>query len=211
MKYVKASKIPKANKPFVRNRTSYRWIENATASGFRVVGYADKLTTLRHTGWYTDEHSNSETYRGVVLQLPARKGKRVIVSGYADPINNDCYLIENTVTECSATDDDDIRDAAMTADSIAQSFAEECVEHDIAYNRLSAAKHGVESDRESFREHIELLRILRQAEPDRQSVFRHGYNQSTAACWRAYRQAVRELHRAVVYARDYNLTLADVY
>lgn len=72
------------------NRTSddgLRWIENAT-SGLRFVDTCDAIKagtarSIDHEGWYTDREFPEDTLRGVVFQLPGRKGKPLFVAGYA--------------------------------------------------------------------------------------------------------------------------------
>ena len=73
------------NRSFEAHGRSLRFVENPEI-GLRCVGYADKiLDHLRHKGWYTyDDGDPSGTLRGVVYQLPARKGKEQYVYGYVE-------------------------------------------------------------------------------------------------------------------------------
>ena len=94
------------------SRRRLRWIENASA-GLRVVGAADSIIRLRHTGWYLDPFGDGETARGYVLQLPARKGVSQYVPAILDANNPDCYVAE------FADVTDDKEDAARFADMAA--------------------------------------------------------------------------------------------
>lgn len=106
-------------------KEGYRWIENASA-GLRLVGYADKVATrIQHKGWYTDD--DGEVLRGVVYQLPARKGKPQYISGYADPYNDDCALLDFTHIH------NDKIQAAYAADRIAELAAEKERDYKEAY------------------------------------------------------------------------------
>lgn len=102
-----------------------RWIEHPGAAGLRFVGYADALAGMRHTGYFVDD-MQMETVRGVVYQLPSRRGRIVYAYGYADPFNN------GPVCLCFADDAQDEHDAAIWADGIAERMAEEAWEHDAA-------------------------------------------------------------------------------
>jgi len=95
-----------------------RWIENA-AAGLRLTGYADEICrSIDHTGWYTDDEGFLETLRGIVYQLPSRKGELRFAYGYADPNNAGAALL--CFDPC-----DDKEDAARWADRFAQIHAEE--------------------------------------------------------------------------------------
>jgi hypothetical protein len=117
-----------------------RWVENAS-DGLRLVDFADKIIGLNHQGWFTeDDGDNGEVYRGVVYQLPTRKGKQRFALptrkgkqrfalptrkgeqrfayGYADPNNEGAALL--CFDPC-----DDKEDAAHWADRFAEKHAEE--------------------------------------------------------------------------------------
>lgn len=73
-----------------------RWIENAT-NGLRFVDTCDAIAhaqgmarSIDHEGWYTDREFPEDTLRGVVFQLPGRKGKPLYVAGYA--ASHDCEV-----------------------------------------------------------------------------------------------------------------------
>lgn len=104
-----------------------RWVENVS-DGLRLVGYADEIARtegrwrlIDHKGWYTDDDgSNGQTLRGVVYQLPARRGQKLAqyVYGYADPNNDDCALL------CFEEPTGEVMRAALAADHFAERFAE---------------------------------------------------------------------------------------
>lgn len=91
----------------------------------RLVGFADEIAKLGHRGWYThDDGDPDEILRGVVYQLPSRKGKLQFMYGYADPNNDGAARLSETIA-------DDKDDAARWADSVAEYAAEE----ECDYNR----------------------------------------------------------------------------
>ncbi len=131
-----------------------RWIENPAACGLRFVGYADDLTPLLdHNGWYLDYEGN-ETARGIVYQLPARRGRPIFVCGYADPYNRrkgreytnpaalsfDVIYGESGYFSTSPIDNPDAADAGRFADRITEIMAE--AERD--YQEVYRARHDFE-------------------------------------------------------------------
>jgi hypothetical protein len=135
-------------------RERFRCIEHASR-GLRIVGPADEIIRLGHTGWYTDPFDTGETVRGYVVQLPARGGECVYIPAIEDPCNTDCYICDFH----SATDDK--KDAARWADSMAESYAER--ERD--YQTKESAKMRAEELREEARtlraEHSAMIAELR--------------------------------------------------
>lgn len=101
--------------------SGFRWIENVSC-GLRLVGKAHDIIRLDHTGWYIN--SFYETCYGIVYQLPARNGKTQFVPAVSDPWNADCALVDFSQIE------DEKESAASRADSMAESYAEECREND---------------------------------------------------------------------------------
>lgn len=102
-----------------------RWIECARC-GLRRIGFADEILGLRHRGWFTHDGGDpSETYRGVVYQLPARDGKTLYVYGYQDPNENSALLSFDWA--------EDKEEAARNADRLADIFAEEARDYDRAW------------------------------------------------------------------------------
>ena len=104
-----------------------RWVENASR-GMRLVGFADKIDRcIRHNGWYTsDEMDMGNLYRGVVYQIPARKGIPCYVYGYADPNNEDCALLSFDLEDTKEA-------AARFADRFADLFAEQARDYQRAW------------------------------------------------------------------------------
>lgn len=104
-----------------------RWMENPTSAGLRFAGYADELSPcISHKGWFVDREFQSETARGVVYRLPARKGRARLVYGYADPHNDGpaCLCFDAADSEGYAAD---------LADNIAERMAEEESEYQEAW------------------------------------------------------------------------------
>ncbi|HDZ74087.1 MAG TPA: hypothetical protein ENH55_15280 [Aurantimonas coralicida] len=126
-------------------------ILNSDAAGLRLVGHADEIATLGHTGWLTTpdgETSKDDTgrCRGVVYQLPGRKGASRFVGGYqfggtdAGPTLDLTTIFEEPATRHIPASNgwraywdwndnprksEAARDAAMMADSMAQHAAED--------------------------------------------------------------------------------------
>jgi len=117
--------------PVYEDRT--RYVENAS-KGLRLVGFADKITHLNHKGWYIDDDERGcDVMRGVVYQLPARRGKKRFVYGYADPYDDGAVLCFDVVEDASR--------AAHLADD----FAERSAERERAWRRASDARHEYEN------------------------------------------------------------------
>lgn len=97
-----------------------RWIEDT--GRWRFCGWADKIArrTIRHTGWYTDEHGDGDKYRGIVFRLPARNGVERFVYGYTDDSENPGAAAVLCFDLC-----DDLLTAAIWADHVAERAAEQ--------------------------------------------------------------------------------------
>lgn len=93
------------------------WFEKP-ADYMRMVGFADDIAEIGHRGWFTDDDGDRETMRGVVYQLPTRKGKLQFLYGYADPNNEGAACLSLDIA-------DDKKDAARWADRVAESAAEQ--------------------------------------------------------------------------------------
>lgn len=83
------------------------------APGLRWQWCDDVARSIRHTGWWTDEHGDSDTVRGIVARLPHGRG---FLAGWS--------MGEGMASELEYTVYDDERDAAYAADSIAERVAE---------------------------------------------------------------------------------------
>lgn len=126
------------------------WVESLPAAGLRLVGWADEIADLRHTGWYTEDDGDGDIYRGAVVQLPARDGCPLYLAAYADPNNRGAYRVDMSAIirgEHGGEDDRSKRDAARAADSFAESEAES--ERD--YNRAWRAGRRYEDAAEEIK------------------------------------------------------------
>lgn len=117
-------------------RDNLQWAENPSAIGLRFVGYADELSDwIRHSGWLTNDYGGA--MRGVVYQLPGRKGVSRFIAGYQEfesrkPMNGDSAALDLRTVFCSEPGEDcsrygsdgPKREAARHGDSIAESHAE---------------------------------------------------------------------------------------
>lgn len=126
----KAPKVIGYNPPFSSHGyENIRWVENAS-EGLRRIGFADEIARLNHRGWFIhdDEGMSGEVYRGIVFQLPARRGglPRYVI-GYDDPNNDDCALL------CFEDQYLEKEEAARAADRFAEIFAEEARDIDRAW------------------------------------------------------------------------------
>lgn len=57
-----------------------------TAAGFRLMGASNRFSGSKVSGYAADA-SGSRVYRGIVLQLPTRKGCQRYVAGYTDGVS----------------------------------------------------------------------------------------------------------------------------
>lgn len=147
------------------------WVERPADIGLRFVGYADKIVSLRHTGWYTDPEGERETLRGVVYQLPGRNGKPLFVAGHDNTDNGAAdsggpalidfgtlYEGEGTelvkprdgwsaywAYETNPADHDGAKEAARGADSFAEKRAEEEREYQTAWQ--AGSMYAMEGER----------------------------------------------------------------
>jgi hypothetical protein len=154
-----------------------QWVENGSA-GLRFVGYADEIATrnynyacgIDHKGWYTmDDGANGETLRGVVYQLPARKGKPQYIAGYADPINEDCARLDFTSiyegekggASEGVSYDSAARDAAKRSDRIAEISAEKEREYNDAFMHGSDYNQAGVDLKSKRKETIALIRDIK--------------------------------------------------
>jgi hypothetical protein len=137
--------------------------------GFRLVGFADEISNIRHTGWFTSEFQD-EKLRGVVYQLPARNGRPQYVPGYADPCNEGAArLWLGDIIEGERGDDHetDKRDAAYRADEIAEKCAKEEREYNAAWQAGSRANELHEAAKTA---RSELLAFLRELKPKKAAL-----------------------------------------
>lgn len=87
-------------------------------SVWRLKGYADEIAKrISHKGWYTDSFHDG-LCRGIIAQLPARKGECVYMAGFA------CTDSDTIFIDPSGTWSDEIG-AANEADRMAERYAED--------------------------------------------------------------------------------------
>lgn len=117
---------------FPVGNTLCRWCEDPAAIGLRLVGFADEVPgrSVDHQGWFLDDDFQEEVARGIVYRLPTRKGRAQFIAGMADPDNDGPAMLS------LGTIEDDEREAARSADHLAECYAE--AERD--YRRASSAR-----------------------------------------------------------------------
>jgi len=133
----------RGNQPFKSGSSVLRWVENADEI-FPKIRWHDKVQSYcRHCGWYIDNFKN-ETVRGVVLTLPGRRG---FAAGYADPFNfSDKMMTGPCAVEITEIFEDEC-DAACTADSLAENYADEAREEDAKFQ----AERQIENTRDEIK------------------------------------------------------------
>lgn len=139
--------------------TELRFCDNLSGY-FRNVRDTDDILSLKHHGWYVDQHQ-SETTKGIVVQIPGRDGKPIFLYGVTDPWNKHAGMIAWRASEWT----DDEKDAARWADQQAEYYAEFCREDDAkqtAESDIEEAKGEIAQTREQLRELIESIRDNRE-------------------------------------------------
>ncbi|GEM_PF-7033454 len=133
-----------------------RFVEKLDDAGLRLAGYADAFIRINHTGWYCDT-SQHDTFRGAVLQLPARERRSVFVAAYREPWN-DGYRVD-----VRGGLFDDAKEAAGVADDFARIEAERARDYDDAWQ--SGARYAAlgELIGERRREALALIREIKAA------------------------------------------------
>lgn len=95
--------------------------------------WADEIVNLGHSGWFTDEHGDCDTIRGLIARLPKNRG---FLAGWSMGSHMASYLEGYTY--------DDAEDAARAADGLAEIAAER--------EREAAAKFRQEEQEREERE-----------------------------------------------------------
>jgi hypothetical protein len=146
-----------------------RHCSDTRAAGLRFVGYADDLAGLRHTGWHCDDEGR-DTLRAAVWQLPGKGRHARLIYGYQEWEGRG-EMNEGSATLCvsdirrvdmsdafgNLDEMDDTRDAARSADSMAEHDAEERRDYNEAYAKGRAT---AELDAEMIDKRRELLPLL---------------------------------------------------
>lgn len=175
----------------------YRFVEHASR-GLRLVGFADTIVRLNHTGWYTDS-DYSTLMRGVVYQLPSRKGCTQYLAGYADPWNDDAAFLCMDIEH-------DKEDAARFADRIAEIYAEKERDYQDAWRAALDAKEKAQEARDHVRAEIEMLRELGDITNPGAAIAFRCYD----AALDAYRDTMSKLGDALIDAKRVGLSYRDV-
>jgi hypothetical protein len=133
-----------------------RFVDSLDDAGLRLAGYADAYIRINHTGWYCDT-SQHDTFRGAVLQFPARKRRPVFIAAYREPWN-DGYRVDVRGGLFG-----DAQDAAHAADEFARIAAEHARDYDEAWQ--SGARYAAlgELIGERRREALALIREIKAA------------------------------------------------
>lgn len=159
-----------AGAPFDVGGESLRWIESTADAGLRFVGYADKLSRLRHTGWHCDSFGDGMTLRGAVWQLTGKGGQARLVYGYVAQDSDGTETNPGSAAvalspQCVAPDDltDNASDAARYADRLAEISAEKERDYQDAYRAGREAAELDSAQAESRREAAALVREVRAA------------------------------------------------
>ena len=148
------------------------WLDShECAPGFRSLSKAHELARIGHNGWFTDYFDN-ETVFGVVSVLRLGRNAYVIAGHSHSDWDNDFLDFSTAQTipaheawdECgheTAALEEMKKNAAWTADSIAQHFAEKCredAEKDMALQRIEQCREEMAEARDTVRELIREIR-----------------------------------------------------
>lgn len=180
-----------------KSEDGLRWIENIN-KGWRLIGFADEINPgISHRGWFTDVDFQDEVFRGIVYQLPTRKGQQIFFVGYADPNNSDAARGEVRAF-------DDKEDAGYAADSI----AERCAEDERDYQEVwrlgqtfSDCLVTVETERETRKTLFAELRVVNGS-----------LNENTPTLCKIIKDRIRKTRRNIRAAYDTRKEIvADTY
>lgn len=152
--------------PFkMRGSGHVRYCSDPATTGLRKRGYADEFVRhIRHTGWYADMDGDN-TYRGVVYLLPGRDGMTRALAGYEESDNPDAAVLDLSQIHEAADGDDASREAARTADQLAEWAAMEEREWNTAWHagsRWNDLGDEIQEVRDEVRQLIAEYRDLRQ-------------------------------------------------
>lgn len=182
----------------MHNHKGVRWVENVS-HGLRRVGFADEVArtlhsrAVDHKGWFTDDDMQSEVYRGIVYQLPARHGAAQYVYGYADPNNDDCALLSFDV-------ETDLLDAARSADGFAEAFADDARSYNAAWSAGQLYRDLGDNVTEMRKEALAIAAEMREA--------RKAAVQAPTIC-ATVRNQIMSIYRMIQKARKERAALLD--
>lgn len=190
----------------VSRRDRVRFVENVSR-GLRVMGLAhDVYKRLGHTGWFIDPDGLDETMAGIIVRLPAKRGRNRYLIGYADPWNPDCALVDVDVITADKVDSGENElayDLASRADRFAELRAESEREYQEADRNGRDKRQAMADSAETVRECLESLRNYRDtgiANPDQYEAACEAFE----SAWEAYREAAGEAFEAADYAKRHH-------
>lgn len=206
---------------YQQDKPGFACISDPAAVGLRLVGrvMADTPRGMiwgdKDSGWYTDPHG--DTFRdgsglcyGVVYQLPGHKGQARFVAGYEFGGIDGGPTIDLGTVYTSASNayedhsyegpqgNDDARDAARAADSMAQQAAEKEREYQTGWALGNLYAEKAEAVKEARKEALELLKERRVV----LAQFHASGPMSCNAICKAIRGQVESLLDTIKEARD---------
>lgn len=115
--------------PYPPQGTRRRHFDDLAGSGFRLVGFADEIVRLGHTGWHTDDPMHGgETYRAAVVQVAGRKGKARLLTAYLESESLGYVIDVSDITEVISDghlkNESETAYVAQAADSMAENAAD---------------------------------------------------------------------------------------
>ena len=169
---------------------------------FRFINYSDELckSTIRHTGWYTDQHQDHKT-RGVVFLMSHGR----YLAACTDPWNwNDRRDSGPAMFDLNDSGGLEVfgieEDAALAADQLAEAWAEFCREDDAK----ESARAQIEENKEEIRRLAgERLKFIRSRNRESETI--------SATALRLYNEKIDQLKRGIVDLHKRNQQLEKNY
>lgn len=182
--------------------TPIRYWESKAQVPFRFTGYADEVAArIGHKGWYCDQFQD-RTLRGIVFQLPARNGVTQYVPGYEESDGWSVVLYLDRLEEES-------RDAAYAADSLAERMAEQEREYNESWQAGSVAAEAIRDALGALRD-LMRARVGAMLYPDRAGLL----SEDSEPAWSDYletRDALRDAIRKASREEPTSGPLRDAY
>ena len=167
------------------------FVEDIGQAGLRFVAWADEICprSIAHKGWYADSYQET-TYRGAVLQMPARDGCASYIAAYAS--SNDCAVgrknwdVKAFVLDldghafigkrggCYGEYEQATRDAALAADGFAERDAEDGRDYDEAWRAGAEYRDVGEEITEARKTVIVLIREIKATRKAREELSEAG-------------------------------------